>query len=100
MGCESAKGNEDLPESGGWDGSRDHGIVVPQVWTPDREHQYQLGDVLEMEITAPARHTALETRGLGPSELQFKELSTQFWCQVNSEKHHRESGALCQVRGQ
>ena len=65
MGCESAKGGEDLPESGGWDGSRDHRVEVPQVWTPDQEHQHRLGDVLEMEGKSPSQTYSIRNSGAG-----------------------------------
>ena len=62
-GCESAKGSEDLPERGGWDGSRDHRVVVPQVWTPDQEHHHHLGDVLEMEDKSPSQTYSIRNSG-------------------------------------
>lgn len=43
-GMRICHGGHDSPESGG-EGSRDHRVEVPQVWTPDQEHQHALGTV-------------------------------------------------------
>lgn len=70
-----AKGGEDLPESGGWDGRGDHRAMALSLWSPD-QHCHHLGNALEMCDISPSQTYWIRNLGVGPSELWFKGPST------------------------